>query len=171
MTEREAAPAESMAEIMKRIEELEGLIDDAVTAFVRRSQKEREERRQAILAGRPPGGDRIRFSYNIVTYDYHNGSYRLGWGKLIYRGEMDKDGKRKKSARRIPGNSKITELPKVVAGAYPEEVELLKSHEYQCRVYRRLFRDFQDARAKLKILAGTANKAAGLQDDPMVARA
>lgn len=170
--DREAAPAHTMGEIRRRMEEMEGLIDDAITAFVDRCRQERTDRRQAILAGQPPGTkSTIRFSYNVLTYGYNKGGFRLGWGQLVYTGKRGENGKAEVVTRRLEGNTRITDMRTVAKKAHPEEVELLKSHEYQSRLLRKLIKDYEEARDAMNALAAIAEKVAKMKDDPMVASA
>lgn len=166
---QEDRPDICMKGIQPPMAEMDGLIDDAVTAFIDRCIRERKERRTAILAANPgAGGKRVKFSYNVLSYYHQKGSFVLCWAQLVYLKNAGAGGK---VTRRIACAKGVTHLKRVTSGAHPDEVDLLISHEHQARVLRKMWTDYLVARRATKELAETCSKAAQMRDDKMITQA
>lgn len=164
---QEGRPAGSMIPVVDTMSEMEGLIDDAMTAFVDRCASERKERRAAIVSANS-GSGKIAFSYNVLTYFHHNGSFILSWAQIVY---LKGAGKGQRVIRRLPSKNGVTHIQRITAKAHPDEVDLLKSHEYQARLMRKMWTSYLATRRAAKDLAETADMVARLKEDPMVAQA
>lgn len=142
--------------------DLEQAIDTAAHAFVLRCKEERKARRARISSQLREVG-RIDYSPFVLTYRLNRGYIELSWSEVIYR-----RGSSKPLMKRVPMSEGGTHMSRIIVGAHPDEVDLIRSHEIQARAYRKLWSAFILARRELGHCKKAADGVAGLDNDPMV---
>lgn len=110
-------------------------IESLLVTKVEEMKQARSQKRREILAKQAPAqkGQRVKFSKHSLVLSYATGYPRLKWVRFIYR-----KGQSKPSLADLPMKDGTVHMSRVISGAHPDEVELLKSQELEARWLREL---------------------------------
>lgn len=126
-------------------------IEGLVMTFRDECLSERKQLRAEILerafasaeAGSPAGApDTCPF---FLTYRFHKGAMDLYWLKASFMGSS-----RNRFFRRVELSSGNASLHVLLAEAHPDEVETIRRHELQARLFRAQWKEYADLTRRLK---------------------
>lgn len=132
----------SLAEARSDLDAVAASFDALAHSFVEQAQAERKEVRAALVRAEP--GRERKFSQIILAYRFHNGSIDLYWTQIFRR-----RGDSTALYRRIPMSKGVAHVSRILKGAEPEEVEVIRAHEFKAREFRKLWGEYLALRRQM----------------------
>ena len=142
---------DSLNDAHDALNEVRIAIGRQVMTFTGGCKMERDQLKSEIvaeaisLAETPSSTDVPATSPCFLAFRFHKGALDVYWLKVIFT-----SGPRKKIIRRIEQTNGRVSLHVLLADAHPDEVDTIRRHEEQARIFRSQWKDLAELMRKLR---------------------